>query len=345
MRALIAALPQGCYQRPWWKGSMYLARALAIYIGVIWALARTDAPVLLILLWPVAGLAISGLFVIGHDAAHGALFDDARWCALVGRLALLPSLHAYAVWCLGHNRIHHVHTACAGLDFVWHPLSKADYDALPRVRKLLHRIEWSAAGAGVYYIRAIWWARMMRLAPPTRFAPAFRRDRLVIWGYAAAWTAAVMVIGHRGTGTIAGAGWTWVKLAVVPWLLWNYFIGATVYLHHIAPQAVWRRPERWTRRAGQLDATCSYRVPRWFNVFAHNIYLHLPHHLDARIPFYHLPLAAAALAQMHAGSPPVRLRLRDYVAITRRCKLYDFVREAWCGYDGVPILERTDLAA
>jgi omega-6 fatty acid desaturase (delta-12 desaturase) len=75
------------------------------------------------------------------------------------------------------------------------------------------------------------------------------------------------------------------------------------------------------------------RVRPWANVFAHNIYLHVPHHVDMRIPFYRLPEAAAALRSHYGdGIQDRRLLLREYLDATRRCKLYDFEREEWSGY-------------
>jgi omega-6 fatty acid desaturase (delta-12 desaturase) len=78
-------------------------------------------------------------------------------------------------------------------------------------------------------------------------------------------------------------------------------------------------------------------MPRWYNFFVHNIYWHVPHHVDPRIPFYNLPRAAAVL-EREAGSrvAPRRFALRDYERTTRLCKLYDFERGVWSGYDGVP---------
>ena len=66
-------------------------------------------------------LVVSGLFVVGHDAAHGALFKSKRMNSTVAHLAFLPSLHVYEGWILGHNRVHHPYTVRQGYDFVWHP--------------------------------------------------------------------------------------------------------------------------------------------------------------------------------------------------------------------------------
>ena len=335
LKSAIAVLPAHCYENPNWKGLLYFARDVAIYLPAVAMLVLADRPLLLVPLWILAGLAISGLFVVGHDAAHGALFRNPRLRQVVGQLAMLPTLHAYEVWVLGHNRIHHVHTACNGLDFVWHPLTREDYRSLPPLAKLAHRIEWSVWGSGLYYMRRVWWQKMMRLEPPERFQGAFRRDRTIVLVFFVVVTGALLWAGAAHYGSAAGAAWMWIKVFAVPWLIWNYFIGFTVYVHHIAPDVPWHDRGSWTRFKGQLHGTANLRVRPWVNVFAHNIYLHVPHHVDMRIPFYALPEAAAAL-QRHYGSAirDRHLRLRDYLETTRRCKLYDFEREIWSDYEG-----------
>ncbi len=103
-------------------------------------------------LWLLAGISVAGLFVIGHDAAHDALFDSKRLNGVIARLSMLPSLHAVEVWVFGHNRVHHGHTLKQGLDFVWHPLTVEQYEQLGRLAKLRHKLEWGPFGAGAYYL-------------------------------------------------------------------------------------------------------------------------------------------------------------------------------------------------
>ena len=78
-------------------------------------------------------------------------------------------------------------------------------------------------------------------------------------------------------------------------------------------------------------------MPRWLNFFWHNIFVHVPHHVDPRIPFYNLPRAAEALNDADGDVSESRpYNFSEYIASTRHCKLYDFEREAWTGYDGRP---------
>jgi acyl-lipid omega-6 desaturase (Delta-12 desaturase) len=335
-KAAAAVIPADCHERPTWTGVAYLARAAAIYAASVAALLATDRPLALPPLWLLAGLAVGAFFVLGHDAAHGALFASPRLCRVVARLALLPSLHAYEPWVVGHNRIHHGHTGRRGVDFVWHPLTKDEYDGLPRWKRLVHRVEWMPGGAGLYYLRVLWWQRMMRLVPPPRLRRAFRRDRAVVLAYLAASSLAVLWL--AGVGSAAGAAWTWTKVVLVPWLVWNELIGVTVYLHHIGPDVAWHEGRPPARLRAQLDGTTTYRIAPWLNVFWQNILVHAPHHVDPRVPFHALPRAADALARRFPDAIRERpLRVGDYVRIARRCKLYRFADGAWLGYDGTPV--------
>jgi len=329
---VVADIPAACYEQPTWRGLAAVGRDLVLFGAVTWLLVSVEHPLIVLPAWLLAMSAISSLFVLGHDAAHGALFAGPRLNYLVGQLAMLPSLHAYSVWAYGHNRIHHAFATCEGLDFVWHPLTPAQYASLPRWAKLIHRLEWSAVGSGFYYLRAMWWGKIVRGVPPARQVGAFRRDRAIVALYAVAASGALVGLGWQEGGA-AGAAWMWIRVFAVPWLLFNCAIGWAVYIQHIAPDVCWQPRQRWSKFGGQVEGSTVLLLPAWINIFWHNIFVHVPHHVDPRIPYYHLPQAATALRTTWGAALHERpYRLRDYVHATRHCKLYDFERGVWCGY-------------
>jgi omega-6 fatty acid desaturase (delta-12 desaturase) len=345
LQAAAALIPSACYENPAWRGLAFFARDMALYLASVAVLLWTDTPILLVAAWLAATAALCGLFVIGHDAAHGALFRSPALCAAVAQLAFLPTLHAVAVWALGHNRVHHGHTGCLEIDFVWRPLSPAEYARLSSLRRWQHRFEWSVWGAGAYYLRAIWWRRMVGATPPTRLRAAFRRDRRTVAFYVVGASALLLTFGYATTAGVGGAVWTWAKVFVIPWLLFSQVIGAVVYVQHIGAVIPWWPHERWRKLAGQVEGTVSYEIPGWLNAFWHNILMHVAHHVDPRVPFYHLPAATAALAQ---GYPDLaeqrRLGWREYWRTTRTCKLYDAERAIWVDYAGRPVSRSVEAA-
>jgi omega-6 fatty acid desaturase (delta-12 desaturase) len=331
---VIRVIPAAAYENPTWKGLAYFARDLLIYAAVVAGLVFTDNPILLVGLWVLASLAVSGLFIVGHDAAHEALFKSRRLNSIVGHLAMLPSWHVYEAWVLGHNRIHHGHTVREGMDFVWHPVTPQQYAAMGTYARVRHRVEWSWWGAGAYYLREIWLNKMITFNPPAKWAKAIRRDLvfmvvgvgigMVLFG----WLGWVMY------GSALGAAWMIVKVVVVPFLGFNFVIGSVVHVHHIQPDIRWYPRREWTKFRGQMEGTTILRAPRLLDVFFHSIFVHVPHHVDMRIPFYGLEPAAAAIQEAFPDAiHDEPLRFRDFVRNSRACKLYDFDHGRWMTYE------------
>ncbi|MDZ7732079.1 MAG: fatty acid desaturase [Acidimicrobiia bacterium] len=331
---VIRSVPGSRYDNPTWKGLAYLFRDLALYALVLTGLALTDAVWFLVPLWALSALVVSALFIIGHDAAHESLFKSKRLNSFVGHLAMLPSWHVYEGWVLGHNRIHHGHTVRQGMDFVWHPYTPEEYEALPGWQKLRHRFEWSCLGAGIYYLRDVWWNKMIAFEPPAKWQSAIRRDRWIVAAFLLVATFGFGALGLAVYGSILGAAWMVVKLLVVPFLLFNWVIGSVVHLHHIDPGIRWYKRREWNKFRGQMEGTTVIYAPRWLDFFLHHIFVHVPHHVDMRIPFHQLPAASDAIIEAFPGVVEERkLRLRDYPANTKRCKLYDFEAGRWLTYD------------
>lgn len=328
LRPVLDVIPDHCYQRSTVRGLGLVARDAAFFVAAVVGLAATDNPLLLVPLWLLAGLAVSGLFVLGHDAAHDALFDSDRLNQVVARLTMLPSLHATEIWIFGHNRVHHGHTLRQGMDFVWHPSTVDEYQAMSRHHRLRHRFEWGPIGSGSYYLRAIWWNKMVRFAPPSRWARAMRIDKALVAAYAAGVLGLCLTIG----GPVGGV-WLYVKVLVVPFLLFTHVIGWVVYVHHIHPTIRWWPRRSWNRFRGQVEGTTILWSPRPVELFLHWIMVHIPHHVDMRIPCYRLPDAARAIAEAFPDDVEQRpLSLRDYLDATRTCKVHDFETGQWSGY-------------
>ena len=132
----------------------------------------------------------------------------------------------------------------------------------------------------------------------------------------------------------------------VPFALWNYSIGFAVYVHHIDPAVPWHRRRDWTKFNGQVEGTTVLYVPAWMNFFYHNIFLHVPHHVDMRIPFYGLPRAVEVLREHFSDVLVERtFSFRGYLRTTSRCKLFNFETGRWHAYDGELPAEASSRAA
>ena len=328
LKPVLDVIPAHCHERSTARGLSLVGRDLLLYGLAVWGLLSTDNPLLLVPLWVLAGLAVSGLFVLGHDAAHDALFDSRRLNAVVARLTMLPSLHATEGWIFGHNRVHHGHTLRQGMDFVWHPTTVAEYEEMGRIARLRHRFEWGPLGSGAYYLREVWWNKMYRFRPADRWRRAMRRDQALV-----AMFVLTALVASVATDGIGGGLWSWTKIVVIPFLLFCQTIGWVVYVHHIAPDIRWWPRRQWNRFRGQVEGTTILWGPPGWELFFHWIMVHIPHHVDMQIPCYRLPEAARAIAAAFPEEVDERpLSGRDYLRAVRACKLHDFETGTWHGY-------------
>ena len=131
----------------------------------------------------------------------------------------------------------------------------------------------------------------------------------------------------------------------VPYLVWNWNMGLTVFLHHTHFAVRWFRSERDVERCPQQELTIHVRYPRWYGWLSHEIMEHPAHHLDPLIPFYRLHAAQTRLIEVR-GDQAIgeRVSVRYVASLLRRCKLYDYERGEWTDFSGrVTGQDRTPL--
>ena len=315
------------------RGLVLVFVDVTLYVGAIVIAMRTRSLLVGAATAIITGVIVSALFVLGHDAAHDALLPNKRLNRIVALLLMLPSLHIRDGWVFGHNRVHHGFTVRRGMDFVWHPTTPDEFASMSRWQRLTHRLDWSCAGAGLYYLRHVWWSKLIRFTPPAKSAPGVPRDRRVVFGFFAATTALALAFGWRQSPSISSAVWMWARVLLIPFLVFTWIIGATVHIHHVQSDLRWYDGREWTRSKAQLIGTTVMRAPWLVDIALHHIFIHVPHHVDARIPCYELSRAAIAIDSAFPGVVTERpFHMRDYLRATRDCKLFDFATGRWLRY-------------
>jgi omega-6 fatty acid desaturase (delta-12 desaturase) len=282
-----------------------------------------------------AGFVTGRLFVIGHDACHQSLTPHRRLNKWLGRLAFLPSLTPYSLWDIGHNVIHHGYTNLKGVDFVWAPLTPAEYAELTPFGRLKERLYRSGWAPGLYYMTEIWWRRLFfpnHQAMPTR-RPIFMKDCLLVSAFALVWAAALAAAAVATAQPILPvllAGW------VLPFLFWNAMIGFVVYVHHTHTQVRWHEEKAaWTQSQPFVSTTVHLTFRFGIGSVLHHIMEHTAHHVDMSIPLYRLKAAQSKLEHMLPERIIVQpFSWRWYFQTARLCKLYDFKRNDWTDFAG-----------
>jgi len=284
-----------------------------------------------------AGVMIGRLFIIGHDACHQSYTPYRTLNKVLGRLAMLPSLTPYSLWQAGHNVVHHGYTNLKGVDFVWAPLTPAEYAALSRMGKLRQRIYRSGWAPWLYYLVEIWWLRMY--FPRSRYLgtrrPEFVLDGVFVTATAALWIGALVaaaVTTGQSVWLLVGCGF------LLPFLVWNALIGFVVYVHHTHPAVQWHADKaEWARAAPFVSTTVHLSFPAGIGALLHHIMEHTAHHVDMGVPLYRLRAAQALLERALPGRIIVqRFSWGWYFDTARRCKLYDFTTQGWTDFAGQP---------
>jgi omega-6 fatty acid desaturase (delta-12 desaturase) len=286
------------------------------------------------------GLAIAVLFIVAHDACHGSLTSSSTVNAVLGRLCFLPSLFPFSPWEHGHNRLHHGWTNLREKDYAWRPLSLSEYEALPQWRRALERIYRSTPGVALYSVTEIWWARMIRLAPPDRASlerMPHRLDRMLVGAFA---------VTTMGMLSVKGASAVLFGF-VLPWLVFHWLFGLVTLLQHTHPRARWfgTRAE-WSFYDGQVANTVHVVFPKIVDLILHNSLVHGAHHVDAKLPLYRLSGSQARLERAFRDDTITeRWSLALHRRLFRTCKLYDYERHCWLDFTGHPTTAPRPAAA
>jgi len=310
--------------------SLFLSDAL-LYILSLVGVFYIDSMIIKLLLSTFAGVKISTLFVIGHDAAHGN-FTGVKWLnPLIARVCFLPSLHNYSLWLIAHNLVHHRWTNLKGKNS-WSPVSKGEFDAMPMWRQRLERLYRSPLGLGLYYLIERWWKD--KFYPYKRLrnkkSVLYFLDFVLVASYLIVFLLIIMgmaVISNNDIVLMVVLVFLW------PFILWNIQMGFTVYQQHTHEQVPWFESDDPARQ--QEAVTLHMVYPKWFDFLSHNIMIHTAHHIHPAIPLYHLPAAQAELKSiLHARLIEKVFTPMRFLKTMKKCKLYDYQVHCWLDFDG-----------
>jgi omega-6 fatty acid desaturase (delta-12 desaturase) len=316
----------------------------SLWIGSIFATVYFDQIFLKIFFGLSAGFITGRLFILGHDACHQSFTSHRGLNRLLGRIAFLPSLTPYSLWDVGHNVVHHGQTNLKEFDFVWEPLSKAEYDALPRWRQILERHYRSGFGPAMYYLVEIWWKRLF--FPSKKYKPVsrsiFMKDNILVTIFTLMWISLLVLASiatHQSLLLLLLTGF------VIPFIAWNGMIGFVVYVHHTHPDIAWYdKKSEWMRAQPFVSTTVHLKFNFYIGSLLHHIMEHTAHHVDMSVPLYNLKAAQSRLEELMPNRIVVQpFSWKWYFDVARICKLYDFDKKAWCDFAGIKLAESNEV--
>jgi omega-6 fatty acid desaturase (delta-12 desaturase) len=291
--------------------SATLAGLAAGWVGA-WAAARRSslAAVVLSLL---AGAFLLRLFVIQHDCGHRSFLRSRRANDVLGFLLGVLTLTPYHQWRRNHA-LHHAHPC--DLDRRGHGdirlLTTGEYRRLSPLRRGLYRV--FRHPGFLFFVAPLWhfvvlqrfpyysswsWKRHPRVDPAD--LGTWRREQISVHATNVLVLGTILVLGQLlGFGTLAIVHLPAAALAATAgvWLF---------HVQHVFDGARWTRHRSWDLVVASVQGSSYYALPgplRWITA---NIGFHHIHHLDSRIPSYHLSRCFADVPELQA-SPVVTLR-------------------------------------
>ena len=344
-RDIIGTMPPANREKRFAPGVVAFLFDYALYFALLVGVVLLPWWLKVVCLFAAAGQ-IGRLFVLAHDAGHNALTPSYFWNRLLGRLAFLPSFTPYTSWQHAHNHLHHGFLRIRGKDMVWCPWTLDEYRSASRLRRFWYRFQRTTVGMPFYWIVENW---VKSHFFPSRGVMKTRRgtlaaERVVVVAFVVLLTAGLWLVAERfGAGRASAlVGWQIPVLCVLtPYFLWTFVIATVDLVHHTHPRAVWfKDASRWNYFQANVESTTRIWLPLGIHKLFHNILEHAAHHVDPRIPLYHLPDSQRALQAAYPAAVPEEMLLIRYVwRIFRTCQLYDYEKQQWLDYQGKPTSE------
>jgi omega-6 fatty acid desaturase (delta-12 desaturase) len=354
VKATRDVLPAESRSRSTATGVTYFAGTAAVYLITFSLTALADSWFARLALAVATGLAAGMMFIIGHDACHGSLTPSSRLNTWLARLAFLPSLHPLAAWEYSHNTLHHGWTNLRGKDPVYCPLSLAEFRALSPMRQRFERLCRSWLGMLPLYLATIWWPLEINPKGEHRRRIDKRRtfifDRRLVGAFVIVQLAVLSAINLAGVRdramSLVDAAGGIVVVALLPFLAFSWLMGFATFQHHTHPRVIWYANEQdWSFFRSQVEGTVHVVFPRWIELLLHNIMEHTAHHIDTRVPLYHLSNAQQAVEEAF-GTERVIAETFSFAGMSRAfrdCQLYDYENHRWLTFDGRATTESRDL--
>ena len=321
LQTVIKSLPRELFEKNMTKAYISLVSSVVcVALGYV-SLALNPFPALFPLLWVFTGTALTGFFVLAHDAGHRS-FSPRRWeNDLVGHVLLLPLLYPFHCWRVMHDK-HHKYTNHIEEDNAWAPLRPEFFKSLPPVTQFLY------AQARGYF----WWLASIGHWLAIHFDPKLYREQdrkdatfsmRVVQAFALVLFPTLFYFGSV-SGGILGGFWTIINFWLMPFLVYHFWMSTFTLIHHTRFDVPFYEAQQWTAVTGQLFSTIHCEFPAWVEYLCHNINVHIPHHISTAIPSYNLPKAHKEIkSRWGAFIHETRFDWPLMKGIVRSCHLYN----------------------
>jgi len=303
-----ATLPFGVesVKTSWWVvGSTFLllpASLAGAALAPVWPLR--------LLFSVMSALLMVRAFITYHDYMHNAILSRSRIAWWLFRLYSVLALTPPRSWRHSHN-YHHGHVGKVDADSVGaFALMTTDmWREAPLWARIAYRVERHPLTilAGYFTIFFLSVTVLPFLRNPVRN-----------------WDSLLVLLGHGGLIAalwITGGFDTAFFVVLLPMTIASMIGSFLFFAQHSFENMRILPAETWTSRRAAMESSSYLKLNRVMRWFTGNIGYHHIHHLNVRIPFYRLPEAMDAIAELQS---PVTIRLSfKHIRACFRCCLWD----------------------
>lgn len=251
---------------------------------ILWILAYLSLEVsvwlTLLCVIPAAGFLVR-TFIIFHDCTHYSFFKSRKWNMIVGTMIGMLTLFPYKQWKRSHT-MHHAangNLEKRGVGDVW-TMTLQEYSNASRLKRLWYRIYRNPIvmfGIGPLYI--------LFISSRINGKLATKREKQHVW-----FTNLALVL--VGLILYLTLGWEAILFVELPALYLAAFAGVWLfYVQHQFEDGYFEHKENWNYVEAALKGSSFYKLPKVLQWFSGNIGYHHVHHLNSRVPNYHLEKA------------------------------------------------------
>ena len=303
-----------------WLSLYHLCSALTVLVVLLAGAALWELPLgIRILSSLLAGLVGVRMFILYHDYQHGAIFRDAPLAGVLMAIYGMITLNPPSVWNRSHDHHHKHNSKTFGASIGSYPIMTTHAYANATSSD---RFAYGAARHPVTmllgYLTVFLWGMSLRpfLQHPRKHVDGLLAICIHLGLLAYLWNqgAVVMLLGM-----------------VVPVFVASALGAYLFYAQHNFPGAKIRTREEWSHVDAALRSSSFLQMGPLMNWFTGNIGYHHVHHLNARIPFYRLPQAMAALKELQTPCT-TSLSPKDIIACLR-LKLWDPEKDEFVGFE------------
>jgi omega-6 fatty acid desaturase (delta-12 desaturase) len=235
-----------------------------------------------------------GIFGVGHDCGHFSFSRSSRANLIVGHFCTSIFITPFHGWRVSHNH-HHAHTQIRKQDpdLVEGMVTHEEFLAQPKPERNYTRL---GLATPLGLLLGFWQSStrktfVSRMIPQVKLNTQTRRQLLISNTVMVA-TMTLLLGGLHAYGGL----WAVMRLYVFPVLIASVIGSLLILMHHTHEDSLVFDDADWTPFRGQVVSTFEVRYPKWMEWFWLGIFIHLPHHLAVRVPWYHLEEASRALA-------------------------------------------------